>query len=90
LRQINTGLAKRLMERCSVPVHDGDIGGEMRSVGEVQTAAQVAAVFTCEWCGQQVELRTGEAGPAVLDTRAFLSAHNGCLDRVKQGRCAAH
>jgi len=52
------------------------------------TAAQVAVVFTCDWCGKQIELRTSSAGPSLTDAQAFLAAHQVCLNRQRNRRPA--
>ncbi|HET6911021.1 MAG TPA: hypothetical protein VFH54_16945 [Mycobacteriales bacterium] len=56
----------------------------------MKTAAQVAVVFTCQWCGRQVELRSSDAGPSLVDAQEFLVSHSSCLHRVRQRRSAAH
>jgi hypothetical protein len=52
----------------------------------MKTAAQVAVVFTCQWCGQQIELRASEAGQSLTDAQAFLAMHAACLHRERRRR----
>ena len=44
------------------------------------TAGSVlTVVFTCEWCGERVEIANGAAGPELTDAQAFLAQHRDCL-----------
>ena len=53
------------------------MGGEQRP----NTAAvpPLTVVFTCEWCGERVELSSSEAGPEIADVQAFLAQHRECI-----------
>jgi hypothetical protein len=39
----------------------------------------LAVVFTCEWCGETVELAASDAGQEIRDVSDFLAQHRSCL-----------
>jgi hypothetical protein len=56
------------------------VGVEQRRASTADSTLAVA--FTCEWCGQDVELVAAETGTELPDVAAFLGKHGDCLHRA--------
>ena len=45
-------------------------------------AHELAVVFTCIWCGKEVEIQTSSERDEVTDAQGFVADHAECLRRI--------